>query len=921
MTGIRFERRSNGFMSSRILVTALIATVVGAGLWAILTTVSRGGADAPGDNHAAAAPATAGIGGTMWAKDAAAKGKWTSVTDTMAAGGAYVTSGGEGVGTSLEFPIEVDKPTVISVKPLWFVHGDQTKARRFPDTSPYFAVQQEWSVEKNVWLDAGGDGKITFPVPMYAKPGPDSIVALKDNAYFTAPVGGKIGILDLGTSKITGTIDVGGYIADIVADAARGELLVADAARSRVSVFTVKDNQKVADIPVPELPYSLAMDGGKLYVACMAAKKIAVVDVAGRKITKTVDLPVGPQNVAIAGEGGKKQLIVHLLPLAYDMKTFKEILADRLTYWPSWPYLAPPETYETEAMAKASAAFPKARIKTFFYGRHPVAKMLDAGPSWGFCRVGYTPDQKNKVFIVDDSFKGLIIFHVDTGESKKIELAEAPAAFSQFDMKIYAFCKQARKVQVVDLNTEKLVDTRELPLAASEFFAGVLVPKFSTAEYFTGYAVQQGAVDGRVIIGPTPLAFDLATLSPAATPDLPFFPYDRHTKVATGNGAAMQLSVDNLQTIRVEDKAAPTPSVHYIDTGAVTDYHIANNPAVLMPGDQPGAVTLRLDEGPECDWENDVWFAPDSRMMLTRGSEEFDLWNGVRFSLPPGKHVLKVTSHSKYANLEGLQVTRTLAGVVSAKFSPLTEDVQGKVTIPGYGGVFLADEDAAFRVCFTNQAAADVNLKCRWTALDYRGKEALTGDFDLTAATGKETAHELKLDVKEPGRYVIRLKYSSPEGEHEVFHRFVKLPKLDYPRLVMRAEESQQVRDRIAKYPVMFQRYRDYLRRQSEKKDFMPVKFRGSWGQDQTLENAKWRAICLGFADNFLEGENPKRYEDKLLPLLTDPGGYDAWQGNYEFGGPQTLLYDLMLGSSKGARSGWKNTIGRRTVGFTATTT
>ena len=292
---------------------------------------------------------------------------------------------------------------------------------------------------------------------------------------------------------------------------------------------------------------------------------------------------------------------------------------------------------------------------------------------------------------------------------------------------------------------------------------------------------------------------------------------------------------------------------------------------------------------------------PDSRMMLTRGSEEFDLWNGVRFSLPPGKHVLKVTSHSKYANLEGLQVTRTLAGVVSAKFSPLTEDVQGKVTIPGYGGVFLADEDAAFRVCFTNQAAADVNLKCRWTALDYRGKEALTGDFDLTAATGKETAHELKLDVKEPGRYVIRLKYSSPEGEHEVFHRFVKLPKLDYPRLVMRAEESQQVRDRIAKYPVMFQRYRDYLRRQSEKKDFMPVKFRGSWGQDQTLENAKWRAICLGFADNFLEGENPKRYEDKLLPLLTDPGGYDAWQGNYEFGGPQTLLYDLMLGSSKGA--------------------
>ena len=409
----------------------------------------------------------------MWAKDAAAKGKWTSVTDTMAAGGAYVTSGGEGVGTSLEFPIEVDKPTVISVKPLWFVHGDQTKARRFPDTSPYFAVQQEWSVEKNVWLDAGGDGKITFPVPMYAKPGPDSIVALKDNAYFTAPVGGKIGILDLGTSKITGTIDVGGYIADIVADAARGELLVADAAHSRVSVFTVKDNQKVADIPVPELPYSLAMDGGKLYVACMAAKKIAVVDVAGRKITKTVDLPVGPQNVAIAGEGGKKQLIVHLLPLAYDMKTFKEILADRLTYWPSSALPGSAGNVRDRGDGQGVGGVSQGEDQDLLL--RPASRGEDAGRG---AELGLLPGRlyarsKEQGLHRGRQFQGADHLPRRYGRVEEDRAGRGPAAFSQFDMKIYAFCKQARKVQVVDLNTEKLVDTRELPLAASEFFAGV----------------------------------------------------------------------------------------------------------------------------------------------------------------------------------------------------------------------------------------------------------------------------------------------------------------------------------------------------------------------------------------------------------------------------------------------------------------
>jgi hypothetical protein len=884
-----------------ILLTGVLVAGLAWGWMVYSPGVSR--AQTAGQDIAAGKTTADNVGGAAVvtaAKYASAKGKWTLVHDAMAGGGAYMSAGADGVGTSLEFPIDVDKPTEIAVTPVWFMHGDQTKARRFPDTSPYFYVQQEWAIEKGAW---DGDCPKVTAAPVVSKPGPDAIVALGNKAYFTAPAGGKIGVLDLATRKVTGAIDVGSYVADIVADADRGELLVAEAASSVVGVFALKDGKKLAEIAVPELPYSLALDGGKLYVACMAAKKIAVVDVAARKVTQSIDLPVGPQNVAFSGEGGKRQLIVHLLPMAFDIKTSKEVLADRLTYWPSFPYVGPPEKYETDALAKAAAAFPKARIKTFLRSCDWPAEDLDAGPSHGFVRVEYDPQKKHLVFILDDGFKGLIIFHPEDGRPPtKIDLGETPADFQAFDRNIYAFCKQSKKVQIIDIAKEKLVDTLSLPVHAEEFFCGCLVRRYSTAEYYDGAEEQAGKTPGRIIVGPTPLAFDAATLAPAPAPAMPFFPYERRSKAALAGGPIRQLSVDNLHTIRVEEKSSPAPKVTYIDTSAVTDYHVANNPARLMPGDQPGAITLSIDGGPECDWENDVWFTPDQRVMLVRGTGEFGLWNAVRFSLAPGKHVLKVKACSPYVNLEGVRINRTLSGAVDAKLTPLPQDVQGKVEFPCYGGTFLADESASFRAGFDNKTAAPQDLKCEWAVRDYRGQDVLAGQFAISAAAGKEASQELKLDLKDPGRYTLRLKYSSPEGQNEVFHRFVKLPKLDYPRLLMRADDSRQIRDRIAKYPVLFQRFRDYLSRQSEKADWMPKKFRGSWGQEQILENAKWRPLCLEFADLFLEPAGAKKYQGKLLPLATDPGGYDTWQGNYEFGGPQTLLYDLMMNNSPAAR-------------------
>jgi DNA-binding beta-propeller fold protein YncE len=885
-----------------LMVLAALAAVAG-----VCALAGLGG---PSAQLQAATPAAGGAPGAVTVFDAAkaaAVGKWTSQPNPLVAGGTYMSAGAEGVGTSLEFPIEVDKPTEIAVKPLWFSHGDQRKARRFPDTLPFFNVQQDWPIQ-GAWYDY--NAPLTMPAPVVSKPGPDAIDVLGDHAYFTAPAGGKIGVVDLQTQKVVGSFDVGGYASDLVADKDRNELLVADAAHNLIVVFDAKDGKKLAEIPVPALPWSIALYQGKLFVASMAAKRIAVVDVAARKVTGGFDLPVGPQNVAVTA-GANPQLIVRLLPMVTDARTLKEVPADRLTYWPWNIFGAEFIEGEKEALDKAIVAYPKAKLKTFFCGRRPTALVLDSGPSLARYRARYpNPVPASKLFLVEPDSKAITVVPADGGKVTQIALDETPTAMSLYDLRLYVLCKQAKKVLLVDVTNDKVVDTVNLPYVADEFFVGCLAPKTTSDEYITSSPVMEHAIPGRIAVGFHPLAFDPQTLALAAAPDRPFLPLDRHNKVSPQGGKIKQLAVDNLHTIQVDDnptapaKPAGPPTPRWIDTSCVTDFHVTGNPALLMPGDEPGAVTLRVDNGPEYDWENDVWFTPDYRMMLVRGTDEFDLWNGVRFTLAPGKHVLKVTARSRYANLEGIQVKRTLAGALDVRFQPLPEKAHGgaEAAVPSYGGTFGADEPMWFNVKITNKSDHPQDLRCEWTMKNYAGATASSGNYAFTVAAGATVVQPMKSDLKEPGRYTIRMKISSPDGEHEVYHRFVKLPKLDYPRLIARAEDTPQIQDRLKKYATLFGRYREYLRRQSEKADFVPKVIRGSWGQEMWKEYPKWHALCLAFADAYLEAADARKYQAKLVPLVGEPGGYDAWQGNYEFGDAHTILSDLMMSGSDEAK-------------------
>lgn len=824
------------------------------------------------------------------AEQAGAKGKWTVVPHLQAEGGAYI-SATQGVDTFLEFPIEVDRLTEIAVSPVWFMHGDQRRAKRFPDTVPFLHVQQIWGFPMECWQYT--DEKTFRPAPVVSKPGPDSIGVLGSTAYFTAPSGGRVGMLDLGTGKVTGSVDIGGYVADLLIDAGRKEVVVADASGNRV-VFLDASGKKVGEVATPALPWSLALHSGKLFVACMTDKKVAVVDVASRKITNTIDLPLGPQNVEIVGDSSP-QLAVRLLPMLMDMKDFKQLIPDRITYWPYIKYGQNPLPGEVDALKKVATDYPKATLTAFFCGDRPMGSMLDVGPSRAKTRSGYLHKPlPSKVYFVEPGSKAVTVLPAEGGEATKIELDDTPFVIDIHDMRLYAICKDTRKIHIIDILQDKVIESLPLPYKPAEFYAGCLVPRQTTVEQITSGPVINGQMPGRLAVGFAPLAFDPVTLAPGEPLDLPFFPYDRHQSAKLSEGNIKQLAVDNLHTIRLDQTS-------WIDVSQVTDRNRAGNPAKLMPGDAPGAVTLQVDGGPECDWENDVWFTPDYRAMLVRGSDEFSHWNDVRFTLTPGKHVLKVKATSPHANLDAIRIRKILASTLDVRLVPLPEDVHGQVKLPSYGGTFTESEPVAFSMNVTSNRPQAQKISCQYRLENYQGKTVLQQQTQFSLDGQKTYVGPLPLQFEGTGRFTLRMEFASADGVHEVVHRFVRLPKLESPRLIYRADETQEIKARIAKYPQLFKRYNEWLNAQSESPSFLPEKIRGSWGQDMYKENGKWRAICLQFSDMFLEAQ-PGKHKAQLLKLLGGPGGANSWQGNYEFGDAHSILMDLMKTSEEATK-------------------
>jgi len=123
-----------------------------------------------------------------------------------ASGGAFVEAESEAI---LHFLVNAPQPMSVRVIPIFWRNSLREQPRFFP-----------------------------YPLPTLF--GPDAVVALGNRFYFTAPASGQIGVVDAASGQIVGSVKLGGYLTDLVADEKRQRLLVADAWNGRIVVIDAK---------------------------------------------------------------------------------------------------------------------------------------------------------------------------------------------------------------------------------------------------------------------------------------------------------------------------------------------------------------------------------------------------------------------------------------------------------------------------------------------------------------------------------------------------------------------------------------------------------------------------------------------------------------------------------------------------------
>jgi hypothetical protein len=303
----------------------------------------------------------------------------------------------------------------------------------------------------------------------------------------------------------------------------------------------------------------------------------------------------------------------------------------------------------------------------------------------------------------------------------------------------------------------------------------------------------------------------------------------------------------------------------------------------LAAKEAPGSITVSLDGGPEFDWARGIWMAPDSEMFLVNESEEFWRHNAPSFRLDPGEHVLRIRANSDYARLDAVAVRRPLEAAVEVRVRPEPRSIHAEVPSPSYRGVFYDEEPVRFTVEVRNLGGQDEELDISCSLRNYMGEVVSAGDVArVEIAPGGVRYLSLQFAPADTGRFALGVECESLRPPREAFTheaRFLRLPKLEHPRLFWRASDEEEIEARIAQYPDLFRRYGEWVERMVPEEGrfperFLPPGFTGDEcgacapeDMDDPDEARKrygwrnyelgWRILATQFADRFLMPESP----------------------------------------------------------------
>lgn len=852
---------------------------------------------------------------TWEAEGAEPSGAWQSVPDPTASGGQYLSGD---PGATLQYRFQVARPTTLRLKPVW-------------------------------WRDGARESAHLFPYPLPVSIGAAVVEAFPDRVFVLAPAAGQIGCLDPATEQLTGVYTLGGYLTDMRGSPAANRLYVSDALNDRLLILDAATGKVVTEIRTRRQPWSLALVGNQLYIACRKGRCVQVADLASGRIVKTqrLDLepislepdgsPVSrlviryqqdavnaatlnnlpddeqqygahPSRMALSLPGGRRLEAVPDKPIIRSTRGGKmtdiDLSSALTTAAPATPPAGLPDAAYVGAIVnyngkQALLAAPRSgRILVYDLEKNAVAQTIEVS-GWPADIAAYP--KADKAYVADAAGNRVVVIDMKTlavaGEIKtpeqplcldlaiNYELQRPELLPAQPINTLFVTCLAGKAVVAIDLATDQprgTIETDCQPRAAR-----LMPPPASgwwpmLADDRIAFAMQP-----RLAIEPTPQTLDLATGQLVAAPQRAEMAPRRTSVRPRVAGADKPVDITGPLTARI----GTTP----IDLTTLCDPQLQPQRA-LTDLDDPGSITVSLDGGPQFDWRRGIWSRPDNNLFLVYDSDDYWRWNAPAFMLRPGTHTLTVTAHNPDTNLDAMQATTTADGAIDITARPEPASTQGRVPGYSYGGVFYDTETPQFTLTVTNATADGQPVVIDAVLTDYMGDARALPTINAVAPPRGSLEVPLTIADAPRGRSRLTLKLQTSQGDLVRDVYFVRLPKLEHPRLMFRAEDLPAIQKRMAQYPRLFARYADWLKRQTAKEGKWPERFlppgltaaemraagptpppntpAPDWGW--RMYEPGWRMVAAQFAARYIPGADSATLDARLKPLVNAPST-DTW--------------------------------------------
>lgn len=230
-------------------------------------------------------------------------GKIAVTKHPNASAGAFVEAQSDAI---LHFSVNAPQPMIVRVVPVFWRNSLREQPRFFP-----------------------------YPPPTLF--GPDVVVALGNRFYFTAPASGQVGIVDASNGQIVGSVKLGGYLTDLVADEKRQRLLVADAWNGRVIAVDAKTLRVVAEVKIPQVWSLTLTPDDKLVAISRSERKLLVIEAQTLKPLQKIALSAPPTQVSVTKVGASSaanitSIAVSFEPTVLRLPDLAKLPADRIDY-------------------------------------------------------------------------------------------------------------------------------------------------------------------------------------------------------------------------------------------------------------------------------------------------------------------------------------------------------------------------------------------------------------------------------------------------------------------------------------------------------------------------------------------------------------------------------------------------------------